>query len=198
MIKRFQLLILIALMLMFTSCDVLKQVSEMQMLSKCEFRVSSVTDTYLAGVNLSAIQSFSDIKPLDLVKLTSAAFGNNLPLSLIVNLDVKNPNNQAASLNRIEWKLFIDDLQMIEGTVNDRFVAGANQTATLPLSFSINLKEVLKGEKADKLIDFATGLADGTNQTNRVMLRLKPSVMVGQRSIMYPGYIDVRNVFVAQ
>ncbi len=196
--KNYRLIFILIKIMFITSCDILHQVAEMHTFSKCEFRVASVTDTYLAGVNLSAIKSFSDIKPLDLVMLTSAALSNNLPLNLKLNLEVKNPNSQAASLNRVDWQLFIDDLKMLEGAVNDRFVADAYQTATLPLTFSFNLKETLKGEKADKLISFATGLADGTNQSNRVMMRLKPSVMVGGRTVAYPGYIDVKNVFTSQ
>ncbi len=196
--KKVILALAFAFMLSFPSCDVLRQVQEMQMLARCEFRIHTVTDINLAGVNVSNIQSLSDVSVLDALLLTNAFLSNQLPLNFNLNLQVKNPNEQSASLNQIEWVLFIDDLQMLEGTINERFMVGPAETSTLPVQIGFNLAEVLSGERRDKVLDFGLGLADGTGSTTRVMVKLKPSVMVGQRSVMYPGWIEVRNEFTAQ
>jgi hypothetical protein len=192
------LALILSLALFLPSCDILQQVGEMQMLSKCEFRINSVTDVHLAGVNVSNKQDISDIRPMDIMMLTNGVLSNNLPLNLKLNLQVKNPNDQIASLNRIDWVLFIDDLQMIEGAINERFSVGPDATSMLPVQIGFNLAEALGDERADTIIDFALGLAEGSGNTTRVMVKLKPSVMVGQRSIMYPGWIEVRNDFTAQ
>jgi len=188
----------LSLVLILPSCDILQQVGEMQMLSKCEFRINTVTDIHLSGVNVSNIRDISDIRPMDVLMLTNGVLSNNLPLNFKLNLQVKNPNDKTASLNRFDWILFIDDLQMIEGAINERFVIGADETSNLPLQIGFNLAEILGDERADKIIDFALGLTEGSGKTTRVMLKLKPSVMVGQRSVMYPGWIEVRNEFTAQ
>jgi LEA14-like dessication related protein len=188
----------LGLILILPSCDILRQVGEMQMLSKCEFRINTVTDINLAGVNVSNINDISDIRPLDVLMLTNGVLSNNLPLNFKLNLQVKNPNDQTASLNRFDWILFIDELQMLEGAFNENFMVGPNDTSTLPVQIGFNLAEALSDERADKIIDFALGLAEGSGKTTRVMVKLKPSVMVGQRSIMYPGWIEVRNEFTAQ
>lgn len=188
----------LSLILILPSCDILQQVGEMQMLSKCEFRINTVTDIRLAGVNVSNIQHISDVRPLDVLMLTNGVLSNNLPLNFNVNLQVKNPNDQTASLNRLDWIVFIDDLQMIEGAINERFMVGPDETSTLPVQIGFNLAEALSDERADKIIDFALGLAEGSGKTTRVMVKLRPSVMVGQRSIAYPGWIEVRNEFTAQ
>lgn len=190
--------LLIALVLFFSSCDILKQVEEMKALSKCEFRINTLTDIHLAGVNVSNIQHVSDLKPLDIMLLTNAIINNQLPLHFNLNLQVKNPNDQTASLNRIEWILFIDDLQMLEGVVNERFTIGAGDIATLPVPVAFNLAEMLQGEQGNIIIDFALGMNEGNNTTNRVMVKLKPSLMIGQHSLLYPGWIEVRNAFTAQ
>jgi hypothetical protein len=192
------LFVVLSLTVFLPSCDILQQVGEMQMLSKCEFRINSVTDVHLAGVNVSNKQDISDIRPMDIMMLTNGVLSNNLPLNLKLNLQVKNPNDQIASLNRIDWVLFIDDLQMIEGAINERFSVGPDATSMLPVQIGFNLAEALGDERADTIIDFALGLAEGSGNTTRVMVKLKPSVMVGQRSIMYPGWIEVRNDFTAQ
>lgn len=192
------LLAVLGLVLILPSCDILQQVGEMQMLSKCEFRINTVTDINLAGVNVSNIRHISDIRPLDVLMLTNGVLSNNLPLSFKLNLQVQNPNDQTASLNRIDWILFIDDLQMLEGAINEKFSVGPDATSMLPVQIGFNLTEALSDERADKIIDFALGLADGSGKNSRVMVKLKPSVMIGQRSIMYPGWIEVRNEFTSQ
>lgn len=196
--KKLKFLLFITLLMYFSSCDILRQVQEMQMLSKCEFRIHTLTDIQLAGVNISKIQNISDVNPLDVIKLSNAVINNQLPLNFNLNLQVRNPNKQAASLNRIEWVLFIDELQMIEGLVDQQFRVDATSTATLPVQIGFNLAEVLKGERGNKIIDFALGLADGSGTNQRVMVKLKPSVMVGPRSVAYPGWINVRNDYVSQ
>lgn len=193
-----KLFAVLSLILILPSCDILRQVEEMKMLSKCEFRINSVTDIHLAGVNVSRIQQISDVRPLDLLRLTNAVLNDDLPLNFNLNLEVKNPNDQAASLNRLEWILFIDELQMLQGTVNERFSTGPGETGLLPVQIGFNLAEVLQDERSDKIIDFGLGLAEGSGKTSRVMVKLKPSVVVGQRNIMYPGWIEVRNEFTAQ
>lgn len=190
--------VFIMIIFLFSSCDVLKQVEGMKMLSKCEFRINTVTDIRLAEVNLSSIHKVSDVKPMDLLQLTNAYLNNQLPLRFNVNLQVKNPNNQPASLNRLEWLLFIDDRQLLDGVVNEKFVTGPGETGNLPVQLSFNLAEVLEGEQINKIIDYAIGLADGSGVSTRIMLKLKPSVVVGQQSIMYPGWIEVRHEFTAK
>jgi hypothetical protein len=185
------------LVLLMPSCDVLRQIEEMKMLSKCEFRINTVSDIHLAGINVSRIQNFSDVRPLDVLQLTNAFINNKLDFQFMLNLEVNNPNEQAASLNRLEWILYIDDMQMIEGAVTERFTTGPGQTSLLPVQIGFNLSEILKDERRDKVLDFGFGLADGSGKTTRVMVKLKPSIMVGQRSIMYPGWIEVRNEFTA-
>jgi LEA14-like dessication related protein len=196
--KRVILTLSLVLFLILPSCDVLRQVQEMQMLSKCLFRIHTVSDIQLAGVNVSKIQSLSDVSPLDVLQITNALLNNQLPLNFKINLQVKNPNKQPASLNSLEWIVFIDDMQMLDGVINERFVVNASESSTLPVQVGFNLAEVLQGERRDKILNFGLGLADGSGSTKRVMIKLKPSVMVGQSSIMYPGWIEVRNEFTAQ
>ncbi|MBE0639209.1 MAG: LEA type 2 family protein [Bacteroidales bacterium] len=193
-----QLTFLIAITIFFFSCDLLNQVEGMKMLSKCEFRINTVTDIRLAEVNISNIQKISDVKPLEMLQLTNAYLNKQLPLNFNLNLLVKNPNDQPASLNRLEWILFIDDSQLLEGVINQKFVTNPGETASLPLKVGFNLADVIEGDQINKIINYAMGLTDGSGKTTRIMIKLKPSVMIGQQSIMYPGWIEVRNEFTAQ
>ena len=133
--------------LLLSSCEMLRQIEEMKTLSKCEFRIHTVTDIQLAGINISKIQSLTDIRPPDILQLTNAAFNNQLPLNFILNLQVNNPNQQVASINHLEWILFIDEMQMLNGAIRETFSAGPGENVTLPVNIVFNLAEVLKGER---------------------------------------------------
>ena len=193
-----KMILLFTAAVLLTACDVLKQVEGMQMLSKCEFRINTISDIQLAGVNVSNIRKIADVNPLDALLITNAWMNDQLTLKFNLNLQVKNPNSQPASMNRMDWILFIDDKQMLDGAVNERFVTGAGETGNLPVMINFNLAEVLKGESKDKIISTALGLIDGSGKSTRVMVKLKPSVMVGQQTIMYPGWMEVRHEFTAQ
>jgi hypothetical protein len=188
---------LFSILFFVNSCDVLQQIEGMKSFSKCEFRIYTISDMQLAGIDVSGIQSVSDVKPMDMLQLTNGYLNNNLPLNFNLNLQVKNPNDQAASLNRLEWLLFIDGEQLLEGVVNETFVTGPGQTGILPVQIGFNLADAIKSKNLERIVDYATGLTDGSGKTTRVMLRLKPSVTVGQQNIMYPGWIEVRNEFTA-
>jgi hypothetical protein len=56
----------------------------------------------------------------------------------------------------------------------------------------------LKGETKDKIINTAIGLVDGSGQSARVMIKLKPSIMVGQHTLMYPKWLEVKHEFTAK
>ncbi|HPW43281.1 MAG TPA: hypothetical protein PK376_05670 [Bacteroidales bacterium] len=181
-----------------SSCDLLQQAEGARMLSTCEFKIQNLSDVRLAGVDVSGISNVSEINTLDVLAITNALLINNLPLTFNLNLLVKNPNQQPASMNRLDWILFIDDMQMLDGSVNERFVAEPQGVGLLPVKINFNLSEVLKGETKDKIINTAIGLVDGSGQSARVMIKLKPSIMVGQHTLMYPKWLEVKHEFTAK
>ena len=56
----------------FNSCDILDQAQQAVMLSKCEFRLSTLTNAKLAGVNVQQIKSYKDLSVPDAAKIASA------------------------------------------------------------------------------------------------------------------------------
>ena len=45
----------------FTGCGVSRQIKEAQTFAKCEFRLQSVEELHLAGVNIQKIKSVTDL-----------------------------------------------------------------------------------------------------------------------------------------
>jgi len=197
--KRVFLLGVIVSALTLSSCDVLQQIGEMATFARCEFRLSTVEGITLGGVNVQKVSNLNQLNLQDAARLTAALASGQLPLDLTLNVQVKNPNTSAASLNRLEWILFIDDIQMVSGlnqnTVN---IPPQNGTATLPLRISVDLKKALSGRSGDALLNFGLNLAGAGNRPTRIMLKAKPSIVVAGNTVPYPGYLSIRNDFVSQ
>ena len=122
--------------------------------------------------------------------------GNTLPFSLKLNFEAKNPNSSTAGLNKLEWILFIDDIQMTSGSVDKAFsIPPNNGTAVVPIQVGIDLKQVLKGKSLDAIINFGFNLAGVGNKPTRIKAKLKPTIMIGNYPLTYPGYISVNNEF---
>lgn len=186
--------------MLMTGCDILDQARQVAMLSKCEFKLSSVDQLKLAGVNIQQIKKLTDLNLIDAAKITTAAtMGSSLPLNFTLNVETKNPNASAAGLTRLDWILLIDDIEMVNGTNTQRVTIPANGgTAIIPLTIGVDLKQVLKGKSADAMANFGLNLAGAGNKPTRITLKAKPTIMVGSQSIAYPGYLTIQNEFTSK
>lgn len=181
--------------LLLSSCTAIR---EMTALSKCQFRIGSVENTRLAGINIQAIRGFSDLSFGDAAKATAAFVSGNLPLNFTLNVDVKNPNSTKAAMNKFEWIALIDNTELLDGIVQQRVEVQPNGgVSTIPLNISVNLKEILSKLSKDQILNFGFGIADAQKKPTRVALKLKPSIMVANRPLSYPGYITVKREFTA-
>ncbi|MGQ9805980.1 MAG: hypothetical protein ACUVRP_07880 [Chlorobiales bacterium] len=179
-------------------CSVLRQLQEMKNFARCEFRLSTVENITLAGINVQRIQSTRDLTLMDAARFAQALTQSQLPLNLTLNVEVKNPNAETASLNRLEWRLFIDDVELLNSIVEEKVsIAGNGGVSTLPLRISVDLKKALSGRSAEAIGNFALNLAGEGNKPTRFMLRIKPTIDVLGFPIEYPDYFDVKMEFTA-
>jgi LEA14-like dessication related protein len=195
-INALKILTPVVLALVLFSCDVLQQAQELYAFSKCKFRLNTINNITVAGVNVQEIDQFSDLNFMDAAKLTAAVLQNKMPLDFILDVETKNPNNKSAALNKLDWILFIDDIEMTRGTTNQRVEIPANGgVAGLPLHINVDLFKALSGETKDAILNFGMNLAGQGDKPTRVMIKAKPTVYVGGKNINYPGYINIKNDF---
>ena len=184
------------LALMLSGCSIL---SEMISFSQCEFRLATVENITLAGVNVQHIHKLSDLSLLDAGRISAALISGPLPLSLTLNVDVRNPNQQQASMNRLDWILLIDGQEIVQGSSGERLsIPPNNGTGTLPLHITADLKSALSGHSGEALLNFGLNLAGAGNTLSRITLRANPYIVVGGRELSYPSFIDIENEFVSR
>jgi len=186
---------LILIIAIFTSCSVLHQTSEIAAFTKCEFRIESARNMKLAGVNIQDKHFMSDLSIMEAAKIAGVLAGGTLPLTFDLNVQVKNPNPGLAAMNRLDWILIIDDIEMTRGILNQRIEIPANTVTSFPVAMSLDLMKSLNGKSGDALINFALNLAGTGSRPTRIKLKAKPTIMIGTTPIEYPGYITIRQDF---
>ena len=175
------------------SCNFLKEIST---LGKCEFRVTTLEDPEIAGVDISNIHSFTDLNFVDMGIISSSFLRGDLPLSFTLNVEVRNPNPAMAALNGLEYLAFIDDVEVARGQLDRRIEIPANGgITTIPLRLSTDLIDILKKDSRQALVNFGLNLADAGNRPTRVSIKVKPTILVGAMEINYPGYFTVKHDF---
>jgi hypothetical protein len=195
---RLSLCALLLLVFAVEGCSVIRQIQETKAFARCEFRLSTVENITLAGLNVQNIKSTRDLSLMMASKFASALVQPQLPLNLTLNVEVKNPNAETASLNRLEWRMFIDDNELLTGLVDKKVVVPANNgVSILPLQISVDLKKALSGRSAEAMGNFALNLAGEGNKPTRFMLRIKPTIDVLGFQVEYPDYFDVKTEFTA-
>ncbi|MBK6347114.1 MAG: hypothetical protein IPF68_14520 [Bacteroidales bacterium] len=182
---------------LITGCEILDQARQVAMLSKCEFKLKTVDQLRLAGVNIQQVKKLTDLNMMDAAKITAAAVsGGSLPLNFTLNVEARNPNTNTAGLTKLDWILYIDDIQMVSGVNEQRVqIPGNGGTGIIPLSIGIDLKQALKGKSGDAIANFGLNLAGAGNKPSRITLKAKPTIMVGSQAIAYPGYLTIQNEF---
>ncbi|MCD4678766.1 MAG: hypothetical protein K8S00_00115 [Bacteroidales bacterium] len=191
-----KIIFIFSIILLMGSCDISRQINEMNAFSKCDFRLYTIEDIKLAGVDIQQYKSYKDLKFMDIATISTSLAKGNLPLTFTLNVQVKNPNPATAALNKMEWILFIDEIEILQGVSNQRAEIPPNGgISNLPLQINADLMKVLSGESAEAVSNFAFNLAGQGNRPSRIMLKVKPAIMVGNTPVSYPGYISVKNEF---
>jgi len=181
-------------LLALASCNVVKQIQQVTSMSQCDFKLNDVQDIRLAGVQVQNIKNASDLNFSDGARLAAALTSTTLPLTFTLNVEAHNPNEQTAGLNRLEWILLIDDIEMVNG-VNEVPVSIQGKGSTvIPLSMNIDLRKALSGKSGQAMMNFALNLAGANGTPTRIKLKAKPTILVGRFPLSYPGYITVTSI----
>lgn len=173
-------------------CSALQQ---MQNFLKCDFRLAQVANIRALGIDMTGKRSFSDFDLLDAGKVIQSLAGNQFMLNFVANIEARNPNAEPAGMNRMDWILMIDNKEVLNGTLNEPMKVPANSTSTIPLNLSIDLKKIFANQGRDETLGLAFDLAGKGNDSNRIMLRVKPYINIGGAQIAYPGYLNIKKEF---
>ena len=191
--KKTLIIVTVASSLLFASCTFLdnlaNNLSSIANLANCEYSLQNVSNVSVAGVNVRNIAS-GQISATDVVMLASAITSKKVPLSLNVNIGVKNPTDRSALLTTMDWALDVAAKEFATGTTNQNYNITAQKTTTVPLGVSTDLYQIFSGSGVEALKTFASSFTkEGTS--SQLGLRIRPSISVAGQTIKSPSYIQI-------
>lgn len=186
--KRSTVLALLASVFLLASCAGLTQLAAF---SKCSFEFEKVENVQLAAIDINKASSLTQLSFLDVGKITRAVLAKELMLDMTALIKVKNPNTQTAALNKTDWVLKIDGLEITRGTTNQRVEVPANGAGYLPVKTSFNLAKTFSGESKTKLYNLARNIAGVGDSPSKIEFMVKPTLSVAGVLIPYPNWITL-------
>lgn len=188
MTRYLRFFVIFAMALFLSSCASVKGLKNF---ATSNFSFNSVSNIRLSGVDIDDVKNYKSLTLPKATKILSSFMSNSLELALNVNLDIRNPHDEVAKFNGMDYILWIDDMQVLAGSLNQNITVEPKTKAFVPVSFSVNLKDLLKGKSRDMVLDYGFGLATNKEQSSRVKLSFKPYLRLGTKQIKFPAYITV-------
>ena len=180
------------LLITFTSCEVLDQMSQMQQLALCEFKVTGIDKVHIAGIQMDENTQKSDLAAAQIMQLTAALFSRELPVDFDLQLNIDNPNDKPAAMNRMDYELFIDNKQILTGQMNQSVSVLPRSNSNVSMPIAIDLFKVLNDETPDALVNLAFKLSGDQTNPADILLKVKPYIQVGGKTLAYPGFLDLK------
>lgn len=181
-------LLALAALVLLPSC---KQLQQFANLRQVDFRIDTVRNAELAGVNLDRIRAPEDARPQDILRLTSAIAGRRAPLSFTLMLGAENPsdNDVSARLVQMDWTLLLDDRETISGTFDQNILLQPGQPQEIPIQMQLDLFEFFDRSARD-VVDLALAVA-GEGGGKNVKLRARPTIDTPIGPIQYPQAVTI-------
>lgn len=192
----------IAFILIILSSFILYQCSiyqTMTNLSRLQFKVGEINGFKVNNIDITNKSSLTDFSPTDVLALTSSFSQGKLPVSFVLNVDAKNPNDGTggyartdATLKSFKWRLFIDDTETISGDIDSPVtVPGTGEVTKIPLRINVDLFQFFKNQGFDKVINLALTLGGKNSTTSKITLYATPTVSTIFGDIKYPGELKI-------
>lgn len=182
-LKSLNILLILVLFITFTGCpsikDVVKTITNIKTL---QFKLDRVSNFTLNRVNLSQKSSIKDFSIQEGLLLTQAFGSKTFPTTfdLVVlaknpNTGVKESNGTPVTLNRMEWNLYIDNVQTISGVVEDDItVDPSNSTSEIPIKINIDMYKFFQDRGYDNLLNLMLSIGGLNSKPTKLMLDIKP------------------------
>lgn len=178
------------------SCDVVQQIGGAYNLSQCKYDYNSIDNVQIAGVNLGKTKSVSVLQIASLTTILSGGALQNIPFSMVLNLDVENPNEKAAAfLNGMDYMIELNDMEFTSGKLDVPVRIEPGETTVVPLSIGVDLMNLMNRYSKDKVAsEMSRFLGISPGQT-KVTVKLWPKVLIGNKPIKSPAHIPVTFLF---
>lgn len=183
----------LALFFVLNAC---RTIRELKAFSRCEFRQKEISKLNVGSMNALNIQSLSDLNFADAGKLALEFKNGTLPLNVTYDIEIRNPNEKTAALEKLDWILELDNKSMVSGTTSERVqVDPSGGLAIMKISTGFDLRKALEKESLDKIINLVSAMKGDNEDQSRIRLKIKPRFIIAGITMGWPGYIKIGKTF---
>jgi hypothetical protein len=187
---------ILSMLFLLTSCSVYETIVN---LSRLKFKLGSVDNFEIGGINISGKKSFQDFSAVEILMLTSTLTSGKLPASFTLNVEAKNPNDGTggypktdATLKAFPWRLNINETETISGNIGSPVtVPGTGEVTNIPLDMNIDLIQFFGNNGLENLLNLALSLGGQEGSSSRLTLFATPTVSSPLGDIKYPGELKI-------
>jgi hypothetical protein len=180
----------------FVQCSILQTMTN---LSRLQFKLGNVNGFKVNNIDISEKSSLSDLSPMELMSLTSVISKGKLPVSFVLNVNAKNPNDGTggyprtdATLKGLRWRLFIDDKETVSGDIDSPVtVPGTGEVSNIPLRIELDLLQFFKNEGFEKIANLVLSIGGKQGSSSRITVYATPTVSTPFGDIKYPGELKI-------
>ena len=178
------------------SCSVLNTITN---ISRLQFKLGTVSQVQVNGISIQGKTSLSDFSPFELLQLTGSVAQGSLPVSFIINVEAKNPNDGTGGYPRTDiglasfpWKLFIDGKETITGNLNNPVnVPGVGEVTDIPLRVNVDLVKFFGDQDYKSLINLVFAIAGSKGYSSKLALYAQPTISTMIGNITYPSELKI-------
>ncbi len=182
----------------FSACSVYQTLVN---LSRLQFKLGDVGNFTLNGVNLSNKTRLSDFSASEILRISQAVAGGTLPVSFVLNVQAKNPNNGTggypntnATIDDFPWRLLINDKETISGGLNNPVtVPGTGEVTVIPLRLNLDLVKFFQNKGYEDLINLALAIGGSKGSSSNLTIYAQPTVSTSLGPIKYPNELRIVN-----
>jgi hypothetical protein len=167
------------------------QARQMRVFADSAFRIAAVDDVRLAGVDVRDVRRPSDIGVADVARIVATTVAGTLPFDLALTIEATNRGDVDGRMRQFDWKLRLDDVEVAEGASTTDIRLPVGDVATFPLTVSTDVRDLVKGQSREAIVDVAAGIVDPERRPPRISLMIRPTFEIFGRPVRAPGYVTV-------
>lgn len=189
-------LLLFSLIFIVSGCSVLQTFSN---ITRLKYKISSASNYQIAGIDVRNKKSVKDFNAVDILKLSTGLMKGNLPLTFVLNIEAKNPNDGSGgypatdiSIANFPWRLFVNDKEVVSGELKEPIlVPGRGESTIIPLQIQFDVAKSFKEKSLDDLLGLVLQIAGAGGSTSNLKLKAQPSLGSPIGNIKYPEEITI-------
>ena len=144
---------------------------------ECNYAFAGLEGFSYAGVKLDKLKDPTSLTLTDSINILTALRDKNAKLTFNTLVDIENPHSGTASVEKMDWILFLDDTEMLSGINNDTIKVEPNATSRATIQANVDPTKVLNGNSIENLWTLYRKLSGKeTGKSSKVTLKLKPTV----------------------